>query len=654
MGLSTAVDVAGGGDRSCAVLADGSVWCWGRIGSTSTTVTVPTRVDGIATATRVVAGGTFACALLADQTVTCWGSGASGQLGTAGITESLVPLAVPDLAGVTALAALSDGVCALRSDHTVVCWGASNQGQRGHPLPAPGPGRTPVTGISTAVAIGAGNNHACAILEDGEVRCWGLNSIGQVGDGTVVLRQTPVTVPGLTAVAIDGGNRHTCAITPSGDVRCWGADSLGQLGLGVRPYAPVAVPVDTRGIPALEIVLEAPVAINTLVVPISIAVRAGSPPALTFRVSSSPNEPPSATGWPTTPPVTRSISPQCGTCTIYAWAHNDTGEMSRVATATVIVDAVRPVASITAPAFTTAQSVAVSSGGTDAGSGIGAWLIAETPVNPAPNDTRWREVAPATFTLSKGDGLKRVFLWTRDLAWNVSAASEADVRLDTAAPTGLGVPGRPTLYTGRAKGTIPARIAWTAARDLGTVTYEVAWQANGSTAWHGVTLANPGSSSAIIALPAGTFRVRVRASDALGHAGSWRTGSWFTLRRLEESASAIRLVKGFRRVTASGASGGRLATATRAGSTISAKVSATSIAWVGVRGPDRGRARVYLDGRLVATVDLYAPTRSDAVIVWRRSFSKAATHVLRIVATGTHARGSSASRVDVDALLLAR
>ena len=43
---------------------------------------------------------------------------------------------------------------------------------------------------------------------------------------------------------------------------------------------------------------------------------------------------------------------------------------------------------------------------------------------------------------------------------------------------------------------------------------------------------------------------------------------------------------------------------------------ATSLAWVSTLGPDRVKAQVQIDGQTVATVDLYAPTETDAQIVW--------------------------------------
>lgn len=52
-----------------------------------------------------------------------------------------------------------------------------------------------------AISIAAGSRSACAVLDTGEVACWGSNDGGQLGDGTLLDREKPVIVPGLTTPA---------------------------------------------------------------------------------------------------------------------------------------------------------------------------------------------------------------------------------------------------------------------------------------------------------------------------------------------------------------------------------------------------------------------------------------------------------------------
>ena len=85
-----ATDVSAGGAHTCAVLADGSVWCWGsddagRLGDGIVEEPlldpVPSRVVGIDDAVAISAGSAHSCAVLVDGSVWCWGFGMGGQLG---------------------------------------------------------------------------------------------------------------------------------------------------------------------------------------------------------------------------------------------------------------------------------------------------------------------------------------------------------------------------------------------------------------------------------------------------------------------------------------------------------------------------------------------------------------------------------------------
>ena len=80
-GLAGAVSVAAGVYHSCALMNDGTVQCWGfnqdgelGNGTVLGIRTTPGPVLGISTAVAISAGDYHTCALLADGSVACWGA----------------------------------------------------------------------------------------------------------------------------------------------------------------------------------------------------------------------------------------------------------------------------------------------------------------------------------------------------------------------------------------------------------------------------------------------------------------------------------------------------------------------------------------------------------------------------------------------------
>lgn len=98
--LATATGIATAGSHSCALLADGTVSCWGysgegALGDGMTGITAsPVKVRGLAGATQVTAGGSSACALLGNGSVRCWGGNDHGALGDGSREDSWVPVRV--------------------------------------------------------------------------------------------------------------------------------------------------------------------------------------------------------------------------------------------------------------------------------------------------------------------------------------------------------------------------------------------------------------------------------------------------------------------------------------------------------------------------------------------------------------------------------
>jgi len=247
---TTAVSVAGGKTHSCAVMADGTVKCWGlndygQLGNDSTSnSSVPVSVvviDGKspgATAVRVSLGMTSTCAQMADGTVRCWGR---------------IPNAVEyitALSGSTTVVDLDSSwthSCVAMLNGIARCWGTPAQGRLGDNLitgnnsaiPSVVAGLDGSTPATSAIEVATGTTTSCALMANGTLKCWGANGAGELGDGTKTQRNSPVDVSGITgadesttAVDVSAGDVSTCAVMANGTVRCWGTGWSGLLGTG--------------------------------------------------------------------------------------------------------------------------------------------------------------------------------------------------------------------------------------------------------------------------------------------------------------------------------------------------------------------------------------------------------------------------------------
>lgn len=106
-GSGEVLSVALGSHHSCALLDDGTVWCWGanesgQLGDDTTTPrSTPVQVPLDEDAVEVVTGHAFSCARTISTFVFCWGANSSGELGDGSGSDSTSPVYVldPDLGG---------------------------------------------------------------------------------------------------------------------------------------------------------------------------------------------------------------------------------------------------------------------------------------------------------------------------------------------------------------------------------------------------------------------------------------------------------------------------------------------------------------------------------------------------------------------------
>lgn len=84
--------------------------------------------------------------------------------------------------------------------------------------------------------------------------------------------------------------------------------------------------------------------------------------------------------------------------------------------------------------------------------------------------------------------------------------------------------------------------------------------------------------------------------------------------------------------------GGAVRWSRHAGATLTFTFTGYSVAWIGPKGPTRGRAKVYLDGTLVKTVDTGAARFRAVNTLYRASWPTYGRHTLVIEVVGTAGR----------------
>lgn len=269
-----ATQITAGLIASCAVLADGSVKCFGsnsagglgiatNLGNSNpnpTPSSVPLGTTGVSTGV----GFFHTCALLTGGFVKCFGSNYSGQLGNSTNVGSSAtnPPTVLSIPTATQVAPAQDHTCVLLDNGAVMCFGQNIQGELGN---STGIGTTNAYPTPASVSLGApatqiatGIFHSCALLTGGSVKCWGGNYYGQLGSGAPDPTYTPTSVSlGRPATQLSASDLSTCALLDDGTVKCWGENKNGELGSDTNfdTFNPNPTPTSTQalGAPAMQI-----------------------------------------------------------------------------------------------------------------------------------------------------------------------------------------------------------------------------------------------------------------------------------------------------------------------------------------------------------------------------------------------------------------
>jgi alpha-tubulin suppressor-like RCC1 family protein len=135
-GETKVVQLVAGSGHSCALHEDGSVTCWGFNGSgqlgTGTTfyeTKAPAAVKALGKAVLIAAGGNVSCAVVEDASLWCWGEGLQLRQVAAGAHPK--PVKVDAVEEGASFALGSGHICVLRQAGALECWGGSEHAALG-------------------------------------------------------------------------------------------------------------------------------------------------------------------------------------------------------------------------------------------------------------------------------------------------------------------------------------------------------------------------------------------------------------------------------------------------------------------------------------------------------------------------------------------
>ncbi len=174
-----------------AITMEGVLVGWGRnpmgeagIGLEEPQTRAPLTVDDSAEWVSVGAAQHHSCAVRADGSLWCWGTSPFGELGGE-VADAIELVRAPLQTGAELdWAAVAVGwfhTCAIKQDDSLYCWGRAIEGQLGQGGGDPIPKPTAIAPEQRWQLPVLGGFHTCALDGSGDLYCWGQNSGGQLG-----------------------------------------------------------------------------------------------------------------------------------------------------------------------------------------------------------------------------------------------------------------------------------------------------------------------------------------------------------------------------------------------------------------------------------------------------------------------------------------
>jgi GH25 family lysozyme M1 (1,4-beta-N-acetylmuramidase) len=268
----------------------------------------------------------------------------------------------------------------------------------------------------------------------------------------------------------------------------------------------------------------------------------------------------------------------------------------------------------------------------------------------------WRSRSSASVVLTGTPGVRTIRVQGRDTRGTTSPIFRDTIRLLPSEPQVTARSLRLTTGTVTTTGSIPMRAEWRLGGTLATVATRAVKVTCGTRTALSISGGVRGPSAA--GIDSATLRARsnerceleVRVQDAQGVVMD-RHAIRRTVRLLDDDASAVRYTGSWRRLGAKGAHDGRTSTSTRSGDRARFTFTGDQVGVLATRGPGRGRIRIRIDGRTIATIDLRASSTSMRRVVLVRGLAHG-EHTVEIL----HVKrpDGRSGRVDIDGFVYTR
>lgn len=325
-------------------------------------------------------------------------------------------------------------------------------------------------------------------------------------------------------------------------------------------------------------------------------------------------------------------------------AGNESGWLSD----TIILDTVVPSGAISINSgnlYTKVSQVVLSLSAADLVSGVEKMRFREGSVV-----TSWQSFGPLkSWTFNDLDNeVKPVWVQFKDRAGNVSTEYGDSILLDTKGPmSSVSVtPGIP-----RSQSFAVGRIGKDGASGSGIKSYDIQYKRDQSGSWTNWLTFHTAAFPDFKGERGHSYYFRIRARDKAGNLGDW---SQAARKRIPYDQDDIILSRsGFSALKNFPESDYYMGTV-RYSETWEAhiryKFTGNYVALIGTKGPKRGAAGIYIDGKLMNFVDMKADELKYRQVFFEKYFTGNGTHIVKIVNMATKGR----PRFDIDGIAVDR